>query len=411
MYTVEMDQETALRATASGGVHLITSCCQGMDGSMGPVVGHFVQLEAAQVEVWRWSDYHEALMRLPDEEEEERYRQGVKRFDFDAGLAPYDLRSLGVWRSLSRYLDGEAIHKLSPSSGGISIAAEGEASTGGEGISTAERQLAEQLQQKGSLGKDGKNRGDRSAAEGRATNVADQAASAEGGGQPLNVKGPSGEACGQNTEGASNGATGPEQDVMDVVGRCRYTEMPTVIKRRGMSPEQLTALNLDKSKALSDIIDKQMRGRESLLLGEFQFAFISFMMCQSLDGFYQWKRVFQLMMGCEEAPLRSRAALFSRFLSALRAQLQVALGGGGPETPDSVLGASLVEDITEHNFLRHGLLNFLEMVEDAQQEGGVSVSVLRECKKLEELVGREMGWHLGGDEDDEYGPVVVDLGV
>ena len=33
-----------------------------------------------------------------------RYEAGVRRFDFDQGLAPYDLTSYGQWRSLSHHI-------------------------------------------------------------------------------------------------------------------------------------------------------------------------------------------------------------------------------------------------------------------------------------------------------------------
>ena len=34
----------------------------------------------------------------------ERYAAGVRRFDFDAGMAPYDLASYGSWQALSNHI-------------------------------------------------------------------------------------------------------------------------------------------------------------------------------------------------------------------------------------------------------------------------------------------------------------------
>ena len=45
-----------------------------------------------------------------------------------------------------------------------------------------------------------------------------------------------------------------------------------------------------------------------------------------LAGFAQWKDMLQLLLACEEAPLRTRTALYVHFLSALCAQLQHSLG-------------------------------------------------------------------------------------
>ena len=62
--------------------------------------------------------------------------------------------------------------------------------------------------------------------------------------------------------------------------------------------------------------------------GEFQFAFLAFLLGQSLEGFTQWRDILALMFGCEAAPLGPRAALFARFLDALHAQLEHSLVGG-----------------------------------------------------------------------------------
>jgi hypothetical protein len=43
-------------------------------------------------------------------------------------------------------------------------------------------------------------------------------------------------------------------------------------------------------------------------------------------GFAQWKDIMQLLLGCEEAPLRTRTALYVQFLAALRAQLRQSFG-------------------------------------------------------------------------------------
>jgi len=34
----------------------------------------------------------------------ERYAAGVRRFDFDAGMAPYDLASYGNWQALTGHI-------------------------------------------------------------------------------------------------------------------------------------------------------------------------------------------------------------------------------------------------------------------------------------------------------------------
>ncbi len=51
-----------------------------------------------------------------------------------------------------------------------------------------------------------------------------------------------------------------------------------------MTPQQLTALNLDKTGLLSNILQKHFGDKPSDLLGELQFSFLAFLMGQSLEG-------------------------------------------------------------------------------------------------------------------------------
>eukprot|EP00803_Ostreobium_quekettii_P000101 evm.model.scf_717.6 EVM.evm.TU.scf_717.6 scf_717:49162-50532(-) len=445
LYTVEMDQAAALRAAASGGtvllvgvppgtligidhrsfvvgpkfcgikllppgLHLISSSSHGEDGALGPVVGRFLHASPQQVYVWRWSIMHEALVDMEDEEELERYRLGVRRFDFDSGLAPYDLGSFRVWKALSTYVDEEVLGRLSPQGRGISIVAEGRAWDPDMATTAAEHRLAEQLQGVKNL---------QTATGAQHSNelcanpswVVKTGTTCAGASQ---LKNPSEQGQYAGGKGAKDRGATPLEDASaeddGIIGRCSYTLIPAVIKAHGLKAEALTALNLDKSKALDEVISTKMGGQESQLLGEFQFAFLAFVMCQSLDGFGQWKRILQLMFGCVEAPIRSRTELFSKFLAALRAQLQMGLVGWGTEkAQDPVLWSGLVDDLADDNFLKHGLLTFIDIVQEAAQGEGVDASVLHECEQLAAIVEQRMGWRVSDREDDEFAPAVVEL--
>lgn len=52
----------------------------------------------------------------------------------------------------------------------------------------------------------------------------------------------------------------------------------------GMTPQQLTALNLDKTAVLDDLIQPCYSGKPTELLGEMQFSFLAFLMGHSLEG-------------------------------------------------------------------------------------------------------------------------------
>ena len=51
-----------------------------------------------------------------------------------------------------------------------------------------------------------------------------------------------------------------------------------------MTGVHLSALNLDKSLLLEQLLQKHYRRDSRLLLGELQFAFLAFLMGQSLEG-------------------------------------------------------------------------------------------------------------------------------
>lgn len=48
-----------------------------------------------------------------------------------------------------------------------------------------------------------------------------------------------------------------------------------------------------------------------------QFAFLTFLIGQSLEGFSQWKSIIHLMLSCEAAPLQSLPLLYAKFLTVI----------------------------------------------------------------------------------------------
>ncbi len=197
------------------------------------------------------------------------------------------------------------------------------------------------------------------------------------------------------------------------------------MKGAGLSPAQLTALNLDKSGVLVQL-GQRYAARLEGLLGELQFAFVAFVYGQSLDGgwaraprasallgspsaagvdgpkacrgrgavcvgwaaalrlvpppppagFRQWKALLQLWLSCEDAPLASHAAEYVLLLRAVRAQLQQglggALGGGGGSAAAaaglSPMGVPLVEELLPDSFLRHSFGLLLELLQECQAQ-------------------------------------------
>jgi A1 cistron-splicing factor AAR2 len=86
----------------------------GGGGGGAPGAWFWIDAAPASVTVRRWCPAHELLLPLDDEDEVDRYAAGVRRFDFDGGLAPYDLASAPVWRALTRHVSSATLARISP---------------------------------------------------------------------------------------------------------------------------------------------------------------------------------------------------------------------------------------------------------------------------------------------------------
>ncbi|GIL64627.1 hypothetical protein Vafri_18522 [Volvox africanus] len=107
-------------------------------GSMGPVTGFFFTVTAGPglstgvTGVWnstdnvfvRRYDASEELLVEPPEDEAFRYGLGVRRYEFDWGLAPYNLNAWQQWRDLTSCLDARVIGDIQPVGANICTAAE-----------------------------------------------------------------------------------------------------------------------------------------------------------------------------------------------------------------------------------------------------------------------------------------------
>eukprot|EP00201_Polytomella_parva_P023203 CAMPEP_0175043886 /NCGR_PEP_ID=MMETSP0052_2-20121109/3469_1 /TAXON_ID=51329 ORGANISM="Polytomella parva, Strain SAG 63-3" /NCGR_SAMPLE_ID=MMETSP0052_2 /ASSEMBLY_ACC=CAM_ASM_000194 /LENGTH=177 /DNA_ID=CAMNT_0016307061 /DNA_START=40 /DNA_END=570 /DNA_ORIENTATION=+ len=109
------------------GPHFISYCVasQRSPNDFSPPSGRWIFLKNKQVSVWRFDGSTEELEGIINEDEKERFVEGVRRHDFDSGMAPYDLARLHQWRMLAQFISEPVIKKLSPISGVISVMAEG----------------------------------------------------------------------------------------------------------------------------------------------------------------------------------------------------------------------------------------------------------------------------------------------
>ena len=220
----------------------------------------------------------EQLLDMEDPDEAARYADGVRRFDFDAYLAPYDLSSFRRWTGLSHLISAELVAALSPvgCSGNISIMSEADDPELLDPKTDAERELVRQLK------------------EGRARR--EEAMTRDH--QHLSMEVDIAAEEGSQSRIEVTTSSSPSSSPSSLNGRCFYTHLPDrLVKKKGLSAAELTSINLDKSPALLNAASGRYcsegssgtSGNAGLdgLLGELQFAFIAFVYGQSLDGFSQ----------------------------------------------------------------------------------------------------------------------------
>ncbi|KAI3424879.1 hypothetical protein D9Q98_008263 [Chlorella vulgaris] len=395
------------------GTHVISYTSGSGQGDFGPTTSFFLTIRASEVVVRKWNAPEEVLEAMDDEDEVERYLLGVRSFQLDQHLAPYDLNSWNGWRQLSGHISADVVQAVQPLGGNMSILAEADPSLL-RPATAAEAALYEQLQK---------------GREAKAAAAAAAAEAAAAGGQALTGAATGMQVDRQPTTGAAPVAAAEQQQQQQQqqqqegeasrvsaaphAGRCYYTPLPRLVKRGGLTPQELTALNLDKSRLLEEVLAKHYKGQEAAFLGEFQFAFLAFLLGQSMEGFEQWKAFLCLMFGCDDAPLGPRARLFTAFLQALHAQLAHGLALGHPKSAQpQPLGEPLVDELLQDSFLRRLSTQFFQMLHEERTQ--VIPSLAEQARAVSSVLQHTLGWgvqvvtDLESDGEDEDAPVVVE---
>ncbi|KAB5516657.1 hypothetical protein DKX38_027305 [Salix brachista] len=329
------------------GPHFAYYSSSSKDGKQfSPIVGFFVDAAPSEVIVRKWNQQEESLVKVP-EEEEERFCQAVKSLEFDRYLGPCNLSQYGKWKRLSSYLTKTIIKQIEPIGGEITVVCESEMDKKSPKTSI-ERALDAQL-----------------------------------------------------GTGKLSASTSVDRSKK---GGCYYTAIPRVIKRKGMEGKELTSLNLDKTELLESVLMKDYGGSEDLLLGELQFAYIAFLMGQSLEAFFQWKSLVSLLLSCIEA-----------FIKVVFYQLKYGLEKDRTESNGAGIAVSSLLDeswFSADSFLHRLCKDFFLLVQDATVVDG---DLLAWTRKLKELLEKNVGWEFQQnsavdgiyfEEDDEFAPVV-----
>lgn len=130
------------------------------------------------------------------------------------------------------------------------------------------------------------------------------------------------------------------------------------------------------------------------IVGELQFAFVCFLVGQSLEAFEHWKQLVGLLCSCDDA-VSKRREVYDEFLSALEAQLL--------EIPEDFL----VDIVASNNFVYHSLRSLFRTL---QLNEIVDGRLKSKAKRFQERLTVKFTWDFTGldREEDDEAPVVVE---
>lgn len=406
------------------GIHVISYAAADSQGGLGPTTAFFLYARGGQVLAWRWSPEEEILVLIDNKGDHLPIEHAVKSFQLDQNLAPYNLAAYTIWRDLVSYISQRTLDTVAPLGGNMNILAE--AGDGGAllGGGSGGKPTAAEVALEEALVKGRKKAAAISSIDPSAAGTSYDAAAAEEEEEEEELQQNKSTSLATTTTATPTTATTSkdESDAAPHAGRCYFTRFPRVIKKQGLTAAQLTAINLDKSLLLEDLLVDKYKNSEDDFLGEFQFAFLAFLLGHSLEGFSQWKEFLRLMMGCEAAAVGKRSMLFTRFLLALHSQLIHTLAPGcTAEEQAAPLGTPMVEELLEDSFLRKLCTSWLRWI---SAEEGIPQPLSEASAAVATLLQKTVGWNCGpvqdlfrsgsgGDDDDEYsddedGPVVVE---
>jgi A1 cistron-splicing factor AAR2 len=140
----------------------------------------------------------------------------------------------------------------------------------------------------------------------------------------------------------------------EIKGNIYFTNIPT--KKFSLKcnfktdPETLTKLNIDKSTILEELLLKEYNVDTNLLLGEFQYSFITFFLCEIYESFEQWKNIFILISSAYES-IKTRESFYCEFIEVVYHQFR--------QFPKDFF----YDEISSDNFLKRVLNNFIKFCE------------------------------------------------
>lgn len=346
--------------------------------SLAPRCGKFLHIARNSVIVLRWDNQIEEFLPI-NEDEAARYAIGVRNLEFDDKLGPYPLDSYEQWLRLSSNITSKTTERLAPvGSGTISMAKLSSSSTQDSKDYSVESHPSKEFY----CPLPGRRPKDRSGVTFSAANI-------------------------------TKYAFDRSQALMEVL-----MGLSTRLSERQLYLDgHLRNSSEDGSKMPKEVCEAE-------LIGELQFAFVTFLVGQSADGFEHWKGLVDLICRSEDAILgnpvdvgtinktisKNRAAsdrgistreegedlpspwFFETFINVLRLQLF--------EVPEDFF----VDIISNGNFMHHALRSLMGILDINGETNSVPndtksslVRVVSAGLKLRKFVEKRFMWRVTED--------------
>ncbi|ODV71113.1 U5 snRNP complex subunit AAR2 CYBJADRAFT_51757 [Cyberlindnera jadinii NRRL Y-1542] len=161
--------------------------------------------------------------------------------------------------------------------------------------------------------------------------------------------------------------------------------------RPNSSPEQKTKDSLDSSWFVRTLLVTGFNNNEDSLMGEFELAYVNMVIFANYSCSVQWLKIMKVMLNCKEL-VSERVSLFDKFVSQLYAMFE--------QFPEEYF-----TEFVDDSFLETNVGEFDFTV----KELGLH-ALVRKVIDLKQLLSLRFGVVIQGlVEDDEDGPVIVDL--
>lgn len=319
------------------GPHFVTCASRGPYGDMAPKVGFIHYYKEQEIIIREWDETTEELTTRTKGDadlEKQRIRENLK--ELDVYLAPYDYSAMAKWTAQSAFISERVITRLSPANGIIRncvdlLSCPDEERPRGHGVEIMSP-VTRRLKQNSTFDED---------------------------------------------------ALLP--DLKPIPGTSsNYTKIPDRCPKTA-SPQEVSKHHLDSIAAVDNLLGQFEDPDE--LLGEVQFAFVSYFAGGSLEGLAHWRKIL-LLLAHSEVAAQKYSLFFKKYLKVLSAQI--------PELPEELMTPGPFNTVYQDT---------RKLLTHCSQSG-----LSAEVDHLQKILKRSMHWEFDDllEEDPEDLPVIVE---